>query len=519
MSFGRSSSGPGGLSINTGSANSLFGANKANPNQTPSGLFGSQPTNSQAQQSTGGLFGSSNNMAANSQSQSLGGGLFGAQAQTTGQTTGGLFGASSQQAQPQQSGGLFGSLNTSSLPQQGGGLFGSTSQQTQPGGLFGATSQQSQPQQSGGLFGGLGQGQGQQQSGGLFGATNQSSQPQQGGGLFGGAMSQNQQSQPQQSGGLFGNLGQGQNTQPQPQQTGGLFGSSTTQNKLNTFGSQSTQQQPQNQQRSFGTSLGQNASQPNTVPGVRIDLSQCRPTTRFTDLHEDIQAQIKRYDDMILTQMDRYKQCASFMPQHSETLKFLPNDVDYISQRLRTVNEALENDAQAIAKLRDTVKRDEGDATLSFQAIDNLRLPLQYHHAGHYHASQSKPNSSVDRLLTGASDEPGSAKDLIGFFSSHVDAMERGLSNFSSSVAQIEGHLRGVEAHTAQQIQTLMMTRGTNGADKTADDQVRELAAVLRDFENAILGVAGKVGGAREGVQELVLGPAEDVGGGRRYGR
>jgi nucleoporin p58/p45 len=38
-----------------------------------------------------------------------------------------------------------------------------------------------------------------------------------------------------------------------------------------------------------------------------------------------------------------------------------------------------------------------------------------------------------------------------------------------------------------------------------ADERVMELAAVLRDFEEGILKVAGVVGGVKEGVTELQL--------------
>ena len=46
--------------------------------------------------------------------------------------------------------------------------------------------------------------------------------------------------------------------------------------------------------------LGQgSASQNNTQPGVKIDLSNLRPTTRFSDLHDDLKKQIETIDSFI----------------------------------------------------------------------------------------------------------------------------------------------------------------------------------------------------------------------------
>ena len=98
--------------------------------------------------------------------------------------------------------------------------------------------------------------------------------------------------------------------------------------------------------------------------------------------------------------------------------------------------------------------------------------------------------------------------------------MSAALDNYVQTVQAIESHLRGMEARTAQQTQAFLLqqSRGTDGRyvgngepgkngpeGRSAEDQVRELASVLREFEGGILGVAGKVGAAREGVQELVF--------------
>ena len=263
------------------------------------------------------------------------------------------------------------------------------------------------------------------------------------------------------------------------------------------------------------------------MPGVKIDLSNLRTTTRFTDLHEDVQAEIEKIDKMILEQIGYAEQVASFTGAHSEKLAYLPNDVNYLTHRLATLSSALENDAQAIAHVRDLTSSDGGDAKLSFRAVDNLRLPPQYHVAGAlpWNAPPqpaSRPSRSAldDTAALSTDDEASNApKDLVAFFGQRADGMASALQSYEQNVAAIETHLRGVEARTAQQLQSVLFARGRDGAERSADEQVRELAGVLRDFENGILTVASSVGGAREGVQELLLGRQSGEPAGGKFGR
>ncbi|TVY68758.1 Nucleoporin [Lachnellula suecica] len=431
-----------------------------------SGLFGSSTTGTSAPQ-TGGLFGTSTT------TQPQTGGLFGTTSQPQ---TGGLFGATSQQP---QTGGLFGSSTTSSQP-AAGGLFGTapaTAQPAQTGGLFGSTTTTAQPQ-TGGLFGSTTTSS-QPAAGGLFGSS--TAQPAQSGGLFGGLNNQNQnkpatslfggmqnqqQSQPQQSS-MFSSLGQTQ-TQPQAQPSG-LFGG--------------------------GLSLGQNNNQnQQSVPGVRIDLTNLRGTTRYNDLHEDLQKEISRMDDIIQGQIKLKNDCEAIMPSHDRQLAQIPNDVAFCNRKLVGVESAAVSDVKAISLVRDFIKTDAEHAKMSFRAIDNLKLPPQYHNTGMW--------SKQDGQSQG--DGEDGAEDLVGLFSNTADELAATLTKYQNNITEIEQHLRGVEASSAQQINAFVAKR--SGGSSTREDPVAELAAALREFEQSILGVAGKVGSAREGVQTLQLG-------------
>ncbi|KAK4655418.1 Nucleoporin nup49/NSP49 (Nuclear pore protein nup49/NSP49) [Podospora pseudocomata] len=458
--FGRSASGPGGLSINTGGAN-LFGSGTTQ--QTPAaggGLFGSTTTTQPAQQGTS-LFGGTS--TATTQPQ---------------QPTGSLFGTTAT-SQPQQSGGLLG--QTTTTPQaQTGGLFGNKLGTTQP----------AQPQQ-------------QQQTGGLFGGgTATTAQQPQTMSLFGGATTQ--QTQPQQSGGLFGATPQ----QPQQQQ-GGLFGGTSTTTGTSMFGTkpdapaatslfgggslgQSTMQQPA-QQQVPGLTMGQTAKQ-SVVPGVRIDLSNIRSTTRFNDLQETLQKEIADIDDRIQKCIRDYEAVEAFLPSHGELLSAIPTDVSFVSRKSEGAHRALESDIDAINQLHELIKTDADNARLSFKAIDNLKLPVQYHQTGLW----SKGGS------TGAGDANAeSNSDLITFFSKTADEMDTMMNRFEKNLGEIEVHLHGVQGNMMEALQRA--AAGNRPGQNGVDENVLELAAVLREFEEGILKVAGKVGGLKEGITELQL--------------
>ena len=309
------------------------------------------------------------------------------------------------------------------------------------------------------------------------------------------------------SGGL-GLSGQ-QNQQPQQQRLN-LFGSTANNNILggSTLG---------------GVSLGMGAGQASNlqtqpmIPGVRIDVSNIRPTTRFTDLHEGLQKELEQIDAMIYRQIDYHNQCKAMIPRHAENLTYLPNDVEHVSRRAKSLTEALVNDAQAVGQARSTFQKDSENVKLCFSAIDVLRLLPQYHHQGTWKPPLSLNTAPYNHLVGSASLDPlaatageqSTARDLIEYVSQRADSMSRTLATYERNVAEIESHLRGIEARTAQQIHQLVFSKDRDGQSRTANDQIRELAAVLRDFESGIFGVAGKVGAAREGVQELILGAAK----------
>lgn len=259
-------------------------------------------------------------------------------------------------------------------------------------------------------------------------------------------------------------------------------------------------QQPQ--RPIFSTSIGQYSQSQQVIPGVRVNLSELRLTTRFNDLHDEVQRIIETVDNYIQSQITFAEECDSVMPRVASALSHIPNDVEFCSRKFDATQQALENDAVSIETNRKFVRKNAADARLSFKAIQNLRMPPQFQHANLWSAA-SAPQPTLP--IHQEDNIEGASNDLVSYFSMQADEMTKSLDNLKTHMAEVESYLKGIETNTMQQMQRVQFTRNTDGGQRSANDQVRELTAVLREFEGGILGVAGTVGGVREQVQETML--------------
>ncbi|KAI0545330.1 hypothetical protein F4679DRAFT_588636 [Xylaria curta] len=477
----------------------LFGSTANASTAKPASLFGSASASQQPQQGNS-LFGATPTTAT-SQPQS----------QQTGQAPAGSLFGSTAAASTVKPASLFGSASTSQQPQQGSSLFGATptattsQPQSQTPSLFASAASaqpQQQQQQTGGLFGAAAQTQTQtqpqaQSTGSLFGNANAAGQANTGtaagSSLFGGSLSN--PSQPANN--ATGTSLLGQATQPRPSLFGGL--GQQTQTQPTSLGQSQQQQQQQPSMGlggglGFGLTMGQQNAQP-TVPGVRIDVTNLKGTTRFNDLQEDLQKIVEQADNFIAEQIRRKQEVDSFMSGHRQMLESIPDDVTFVSRKYDGARNALESAAQTIEAARALVNEDADNARLSFRAIDNLKLPQQYHTSGFWSSRQQ---------ASGNANAESDGQDLVGFFSKAADEMGEQIKKYEGNLTEIELHLHGVSDNLVEQLQRMMASK--NSTSSGADEKIQELVAVLRDFEQGILKVASDVGSAREGVTRLQLG-------------
>lgn len=278
----------------------------------------------------------------------------------------------------------------------------------------------------------------------------------------------------------------------------------------------STYSAQQPQRSTFAASIGQYTAAAQSVPGVRIDLTNLKSTTRFEELHESIQNEIIQLDSFILSQASLADECASLLPKIADLTKTIPTDVEYCERKLQAAQDSLETDAAAIDANKRLVRADAADARRSFKAIHTLRMPSQYHVTGLWSAAAAAAGPTPGALSDGEIvDAEKDSADLVAYFSAQADEMAKKLDAFKRNLGEVEEYLAGVEVQTVAQMQSARMGKAEGGA-RSAEDKVRELAGVLREFEGGILTVAGSVGAAREQVQKAML--AEGRMGGR-WGR
>ncbi|OXV07096.1 hypothetical protein Egran_05138 [Elaphomyces granulatus] len=369
-----------------------------------------------------------------------------------------------------------------------------------------------------------------------------------GSGLAGNLTASVSQSQP---GGLFSGLGG--TSAPAPNQSKpvfGGFGGSTT--GVGLFDKNQSTGQPQQQQQQRPTlSLfnSQNAAplqhpQPSTatsglvVPGVQVDVSNLLPTTKFESCSEEIRREIEMIDVSVLYQIQLCNEVSTLVPLVSDQGSTIPNDVEFVQGKLDTIQHALENDASDIDNVRQLVSRDAAEAQVGFRAIDNLKLPLQYQSTsggwwsvpdqqlserqslrstiGNRKRTLALPDD-VEADPSTATSVNGVPVNLVDYFSQRSDEMLSVLDGYKRNLKDIEDHLHSIEITVNKQINEFVASRSRDGAAGNAGmskSQLNELTAALEDVEAGILNVASRLGGAKEQVQELVLGPVA-LGSGR----
>lgn len=299
-----------------------------------------------------------------------------------------------------------------------------------------------------------------------------------------------------------------QQQQQQPKPTLSIFGSQNT-----------TTQQPQAA-----------AAQGTVVQGVRVDASNLLPTTKFESCADEIKRTIEQIDTYILNQISMCNDVAGIIPTVISQGSTIPNDVEFVEGKLETIQLALENDAREIDAVRNMVARNAAEAQVCFRAIDNLKLPLQYQSAGGGWWSVSeqqlserqtlrssiKNRKSTLALPDGVEGDPstsdsinGIPTNLVEYFSHRSDEMSTVLDGYRKNLKEIEDHLHGVEGSLNRQINEFLSSRNRDdgAAGAGAKNKLADLAAALGDVEAGILGVASRLGGVKEEVQELVLGP------------
>jgi nucleoporin p58/p45 len=300
---------------------------------------------------------------------------------------------------------------------------------------------------------------------------------------------------------------------------------------LSLFGTQNTTAQQPAQQTTTTSGTG------TVIPGVKVDLTNLLPTTKYESCADEIKSELERFDTFVLNQINMCNEVANMIPSVAAQGATIPNDVEYVKGKLETMQHALENDASDIEQLRTLVSRDAAEAQVAFRAIDTLKLPLQYQSnggSGWWSAPDQKGSDlqslrstrkntlalpdDVEGDTSTASTINGVPVNLVDYFSQRSDEMGVVLERYTRNLKEIEDHLHGVESTLERQIHDFTASRSRDstgaGVPKSA---LGDLAAVLSDVETGILGVASRLGSVTEQAQEVVLGAPSGLEGRRNF--
>lgn len=263
------------------------------------------------------------------------------------------------------------------------------------------------------------------------------------------------------------------------------------------------------------------------VPGVKVDLSNLLPTTKFESCADEIRSELEKFDNYVLNQIHMCHEVTNLLPNIENQASTIPHDVEFVRGKLDTMQHALENDARDIDQLRNLISRDAAEAQVAFRAIDTLQLPIQYQPAagGGWWSAQNQTMSDrqslrstrkntlalpddVESDSSTATTVNGVPVNLVDYFSLRSDEMGTVLNHYTRSLKEIEDHLHGVEVTLNRQANEFAASRNRDGTGAGSQrSALNELAAVLGDVETGILGVANRLGEVTAQAQEVVLGP------------
>ena len=282
----------------------------------------------------------------------------------------------------------------------------------------------------------------------------------------------------------------------------------------------------------LGVSTATNAPGTLGSSAVKIDIEHLRPTTKFEQLNDEVSKVVQSVDAMIQQQIQMCEEVTAMLPSIVQAGSSIPSDVEYVTQKLDEVLAGLENDAEEINSIhKDLFERDQNDAKVCFRVIDRMKMPAQYQttpsaagggfSGGVYggsglsgwwnnpqtlHQSTRAVNgSSSSKTMTLPEENEDGAKgptSLVDLFARKANDMGSTLTSNRKLLHEIENFVSSVEMKILAKERELIDKR--NGVNE-AEDPVQVLRYVFGSVEKGLYDVADKVGGVREGVQELVL--------------
>jgi nucleoporin p58/p45 len=237
-----------------------------------------------------------------------------------------------------------------------------------------------------------------------------------------------------------------------------------------------------------------NNQQAQTVPGVQVDFSQIKGSTKFDDMTPQAQGLISQVDEVLQKVFTWRNEIMAYTPQHEKEIRQLSRDVAYLEKKYELVRRAvLEGDVAAVQEVRTLSNENTKDFQSVRLSVDNLKLPAQYHLPGLWSTSGGAKTS-----FGGDPDQT----DLIDFFNRHVAHLDERNRKVRAYLDEIQQHMPNVENGLYQK---LTMLQSVYGSSSVKSNQLEDIKTTLVDMRGAIVAQAVQVGKLREKMTQLQI--------------
>lgn len=192
------------------------------------------------------------------------------------------------------------------------------------------------------------------------------------------------------------------------------------------------------------------------------------------------------------------KDLADRFSAHRDALETIPVDAKVLTHRLEATISFQTSDQAAAEQVRAQHEADNNAAQLSIRTLDLFRLP-------HAQRSQYIQRASTYSAPQRENEITGN-KPMVAYFNKQADDMDHKMQMITRIVKQVEESLGSVEAQALQGA----MGMGVDGRDITAvtggvtgRQDARRLHSTLREFNDALRGVSGRIVDAQEALEAL----------------
>jgi nucleoporin p58/p45 len=185
-------------------------------------------------------------------------------------------------------------------------------------------------------------------------------------------------------------------------------------------------------------------------------------------------------------------------PAHREAVETIPTDVSVLSNRLASTKSFQHSDQMAYEQVRAAHQEDEEASKLSIRTLDLFAIP---------HAQRSQYMRSSSFATPQRENDVVGNKPMIAYFNKQANEMEHKMEIVKRVVRQVEESLQSVESQAIQSAREVAAVGGQDRAALTGGvtgrQDAKRLNNVLREFNDALKGVSGRVADAREGLEAL----------------